>query len=156
MTDLAQQVVDTAVARGRTVATAESLTGGLLSAALTSVPGSSAVFRGGAVTYATDLKHQILGVDAQLLSTHSAVDADVAAAMAVGAATLCGADLGVATTGVAGPADQDGRKPGTVYIAVHDRGAETTAVEHCSFVGSREAIRTQTVATALGLLLSAL
>lgn len=101
-----------------TVATAESLTGGLLAAALTSVPGSSTVLRGGLVVYATDLKHSLAGVDEQLLADHGPVHPAVAVALADGARRRCGADIGVGLTGVAGPEPQNGRWPGTWYVAV--------------------------------------
>ncbi len=91
-----------------TVATAESLTGGLLGAALSSTPGASSTYRGGAVLYATDLKATIAGVDPMLLEQRGAVDADVAAAMADGVRERFGATFGLATTGVAGPTEQDG------------------------------------------------
>lgn len=114
----AQQVVAALAAAGLTVATAESLTGGLLAATLTEIPGSSAVLRGGLVVYATDLKHSLAGVDAALLDARGPVDPDVAVALAQGARRRCGADIGVGLTGVAGPADQDGHPPGTWYVAV--------------------------------------
>lgn len=105
-------------AAGLTVATAESLTGGLLGAALSSVPGSSAVLRGGLIVYATDLKHDLAGVPAELLAQRGPVDAEVAVALAAGAARRCGADLGVGLTGVAGPDPQHGHPPGTWFVAV--------------------------------------
>lgn len=116
--DLAQEVLDLAKARGLTVAVAESLTGGRLAAALTGRAGASAVFRGSVTAYATDLKTSILGVDAELLARVGAVDGTVAAQMAAGVRRVCGSDLGIATTGVAGPDPQDGREVGTVYIAL--------------------------------------
>jgi nicotinamide-nucleotide amidase len=97
---------------------AESLTGGMLCSALIDVPGASAVVRGGVVSYATDLKHRLLGVDAGLLAANGPVDPDVATQMAHGVRERLGADWGVATTGVAGPDPQDGIAAGTVYIAV--------------------------------------
>src|SRR5690348_4361122 len=106
--DLASQVLDLLRAGGQTVAVAESLTGGLVAAALTDVPGSSASFRGGVVAYATELKADLLGVDAMMLRRHGAVYPQVAAAMAQGVRARLGATYGVATTGVAGP-DQIGR-----------------------------------------------
>ncbi|MGH3322733.1 MAG: CinA family protein [Streptosporangiaceae bacterium] len=109
--------------RGATVAVAESLTGGLLGAVLTQVPGSSTTFRGGVTAYATDLKASLLGVSRALLAERGAVDADVASAMAAGASERLGATYGLALTGVAGPEPQDGRPPGTVYVAlVESRG----------------------------------
>jgi len=106
---------------GATLATAESLTGGLLAATLVDVAGASAVFRGGLVPYATDLKAALVGVDQGLLDRVGPVAAEVAAALAEGARQRCGADWGVATTGVAGPDPQDGHPPGTVFVGVAHR-----------------------------------
>lgn len=104
--------------RGQTVAVAESLTGGMVCAALVEVPGASAVVRGGVVAYATDLKHRLLEVDGDLLARTGPVHADVAAQMALGVREVLGADWGVATTGVAGPGAADGAPAGRVYLAV--------------------------------------
>jgi nicotinamide-nucleotide amidase len=114
--------------RGATVAAAESLTGGLLGAELTEMPGSSATFAGGMVTYATEAKHRLLGVPAELLAAHGAVHPDVAAAMAAGVRDALGATYGLAVTGVAGPEPQDGRPVGTVYAAVAGPGDSRTVV----------------------------
>lgn len=145
----AAEVVGALVAAGRTVATAESLTGGLVCAALTSVPGSSAVVRGSVVAYATELKDAVLGVDADLLATGGAVQAEVARQMAVGVCRVLGADLGIATTGVAGPDPQDGRPVGTVFVAVAAR--DHVVVRELALTGDRAAIRAATVAEALAL-----
>ncbi|MGA5873460.1 CinA family protein [Streptomyces cinereoruber] len=104
--------------RGQTLAVAESLTGGLVAAELTGVPGASASFRGSVTAYATALKHELLGVDAALLAERGAVDPEVASQMAAGVRARLGADWGLATTGVAGPDPQDGQPVGTVYVAV--------------------------------------
>ena len=112
------QLIADLTAQGRTVAAAESLSGGLFTALLTEIPGSSAVVRGGFVVYATDLKHTLAGVDASLLAEHGAVHPDVAVALAAGARRRCGAHFGVGLTGVAGPDPQDGRPPGTFYVAL--------------------------------------
>ncbi|MFG1854750.1 CinA family nicotinamide mononucleotide deamidase-related protein [Actinomadura geliboluensis] len=114
--------------RGATVAAAESLTGGLIGAELTAMPGSSATFAGGMVTYATETKHRLLGVPAELLAEHGAVHPDVAAAMAAGVRDALGATYGVAVTGVAGPEPQDGHPVGTVYIGVAGPGDSRTVV----------------------------
>jgi nicotinamide-nucleotide amidase len=111
-------------ARGWTVATAESLTGGLLAAVLTEVPGASAVLRGGIVCYATDLKTSLAGVDAELLRVAGPVDPRVACQLAAGARQRCGADIGIGLTGVAGPEPQGGRPPGTVFVARSGSGGE--------------------------------
>ena len=103
---------------GATLATAESVTGGLVGAAITAVPGASQVYRGGVVAYATDLKTQLLGVDSGLLARVGAVDAEVVGSMAEGVRVRLGADYGLATTGVAGPDSQDGKPPGTLWIGV--------------------------------------
>ncbi|HEU5333763.1 MAG TPA: CinA family protein [Actinocrinis sp.] len=132
-----------------TVAVAESLTGGQLAAALTSVPGASAVFRGSVTAYATDLKASILGVDATLLAEHGAVHPEVARQMAEGVRRLCGADVGLATTGVAGPEPQDGQPVGTVYTAVAT--ADGSAAQHWRFTGTRAGIQRDSTAAALNL-----
>lgn len=109
--------------RGWTLAAAESLTGGLLTAALTEVPGASAVVRGGLVVYATDLKHTLADVPESLLLERGPVDRDVAVALAEGARRRCGADVGVGLTGVAGPDRQGGVEVGTWFCAVVHPGA---------------------------------
>jgi len=111
-------LVASLAARQLTVATAESLTGGLLAAVLTEIPGSSAVVRGGLIVYATDLKHHLAGVDADLLAARGPVDPQVAAALADGARRRCGASIGIGVTGVAGPDPQDGVPVGTWFCAV--------------------------------------
>nr|WP_218887785.1 CinA family protein [Cellulomonas oligotrophica] len=141
-------------ARGLTLAVAESLTGGLVTAALVDVPGASRVLRGGVVAYATDLKHALLGVDADLLARRGAVDAQVAAAMAAGVRDRLGADVGLATTGVAGPDPQDGHPAGTVHVAVHAPGAARG--RELALPGGRDAVRRATVDAVLGLALEAL
>ncbi|GAB3459291.1 CinA family protein [Streptomonospora sediminis] len=138
-------------AAGATLATAESLTGGLIGAALTSVPGASALYRGGVVAYATDLKTQLLGVPGGLLAERGAVDPDVARAMAEGACTRLAADYGLAVTGVAGPDPQDGKSAGTVYAAVCVPGGRCRGGEF-DLTGDRAAIRAETAEQALRLL----
>jgi nicotinamide-nucleotide amidase len=156
-TGVAAQIIGLLAARGQTAAVAESLTGGLLAAALTSVPGASAVFRGGVVAYAPDLKAAILGVPADLLERCGAVDPEVAAEMAAGVRSRLAATIGAATTGVAGPAPSDGKPVGTVYIAVSigpDAPVESTAVRSLALRGSRDEIRRETVTQCLRLLLA--
>ncbi|GAA2134795.1 CinA family nicotinamide mononucleotide deamidase-related protein [Actinomadura napierensis] len=114
--------------RSATVAVAESLTGGLIGAELTAMPGSSETYAGGMVTYATELKHRLLGVPEDLLAEHGAVHPDVAAAMAAGVRDRLGATYGLAVTGVAGPLPQDGQPVGTVYIGVTGPGDTRTVV----------------------------
>ncbi len=135
---------------GQSVACAESLTAGLLSARLVDPPGASAVVRGAVVAYATDLKASVLGVDPALLAERGAVDAQVAAQMAQGARSVLGADWGVATTGVAGPDPQDGMPVGRVYVAV--AGPPGTVVERHDLTGGRDEIRGGAVEVALALL----
>lgn len=137
----------------RTVACAESLTGGLVCAVLTSVPGSSAVLRGGFVVYGTDLKATLAGVDRSLLDAHGAVHPEVAGALADGARQRCDADLGLGLTGVAGPDPQDGVAPGTVYVALS--GAGPPRVRELHVPGDRHAVRTAALTGALELLESA-
>lgn len=117
---LAEEVVGVLRDRGLTVAVAESLTGGLILVTFTEVPGVSDVLRGGVVTYATDTKASELGVDEALLRDRGPIDPDVARAMARGVRTRWNADVGVATTGVAGPKPQNGHPVGEVYVAVAD------------------------------------
>lgn len=140
-------------ARGETFATAESLTGGLVAATIVDVPGSSTVFRGGLVVYATDLKHDLAGVDRALLDREGPVSPTVAAALARGARDRCGADWGVATTGVAGPTPQNGVPVGTVFVAVAGpSGVE--AVQELTLTGDRPTIRGATVSAAFALLVA--
>jgi nicotinamide-nucleotide amidase len=154
LADAAGAVVRRLAERRLTVATAESLTGGLLSAALTAVPGASAVMRGGVVVYATEMKAQLAGVPEPVLEAHGPVAAETAAAMAAGIRIRVGADVGVATTGVAGPDSQDGHLPGTVFVAV----AHESVTRVRSFAGpdrvrgDRTAVRARTVVVALGML----
>lgn len=151
----AAEVVATLTASGLTIGTAESLTGGLVCAALTDVPGASAVVRGAVVAYATDLKAAVLGVDPELLATGGAVQAEVAVQMAHGVCRVLGCEVGVATTGVAGPDPQDGQPVGTVFVAVATSaraGSPARArVEALLLDGTRETIRHETVDAALAL-----
>ena len=151
---VAAQVIAGLAAHGGTVAVAESLTGGLVTARLVDVPGASAVVRGGIVAYTTQLKHRLLGVDADLLARGGAVQAEVALQMAAGVRGPLEATWGLATTGVAGPDAQDGHPPGTVYVAVS--GPRAGRVRSLHLVGDRAQIRAATVDQALDLLLFAL
>ncbi|CRK58466.1 C-terminal domain of CinA type S [Alloactinosynnema sp. L-07] len=135
---------------GQTVATAESLTAGLVAAVLTSVPGSSAVVRGGVVVYGTDLKADLAGVDADLLAERGAVDEEVARQLADGARTRCGATIGVGLTGVAGPDPQDGVAVGTVWVALS--GPRGSRAVRLTVSGGREDVRAAAVRGALDLL----
>ncbi|WP_329123846.1 CinA family protein [Streptomyces sp. NBC_01465] len=147
----AAQVLELLAGRGETLAVAESLTGGLVAAELTSVPGASRVFRGSVTAYATELKRDVLGVDGELLAARGAVDSGVAVQMAGGVRRVLGADWGVATTGVAGPDPQDGQPVGTVFVAVSGPdGAENVASLRLN--GDRAEIRRESVRSALRLL----
>ncbi|MFJ4596310.1 CinA family protein [Kitasatospora sp. NPDC088861] len=136
-------------ARGGTLAVAESLTGGLLAAALVDVPGASATFRGSVTAYATELKASVLGVDEGLLAVYGPVHPVVAGQMAEGVRRLLGATYGIATTGVAGPDPQDGQPVGTVHLAV--AGPEGTLVSSPRLSGGRARIRHGAVTAALEL-----
>lgn len=148
------RVVRRLAAAGQTLAVAESLTGGLVSAGVVDVPGASRVLRGAVVAYATELKATLLGVPDDLLAAVGAVHPDVARAMAAGVRARLGADWGVSTTGVAGPDPQDGHPPGTGFVAVDGPG--TALVREIGVGGDRAAIRHGTVVAALDLLLFAL
>jgi nicotinamide-nucleotide amidase len=139
-------------ARGETLATAESLTGGMVGAALTDVAGVSAVYRGGVVVYATDLKAKLAGVPQDLLDAVGPVHPDTAAALATGVRERLEATYGLATTGVAGPDPQAGVEAGTVYIAA--AGPNAVQVRKLQLSGDRSAVREATVEAALELVAS--
>jgi competence/damage-inducible protein CinA C-terminal domain len=150
----AAEVVAALGERGLTIATAESLTGGLVADALVSIPGASAVYVGGVVAYATRLKAALLGVDADLLAREGAIHPLVAEQMAAGVRARLGADVGVATTGVAGPDPQDGHAPGEVWVGVAtDAGVRSLRLD---LGGDRAAVRRETVEAALAAVLVAL
>ncbi|MFD4771598.1 CinA family protein [Streptomyces niveus] len=149
--EVAARVLDLLVRQGTTLAVAESLTGGLVAAELTSVPGASRALRGGVTAYATDIKRDVLGVDGTLLAERGAVDPEVARQMAVGVRVVLAAGWGIATTGVAGPEPQDGQPVGTVYVAVSGpHGAEKVAALRLN--GDRAEIRRESVRSVLDLL----
>jgi nicotinamide-nucleotide amidase len=155
VSEVASRIVASLTTSHRTIAVAESLTGGLLTSALVDVPGASAVLHGGVVAYDTALKHSVLGVDAEVLAAHGAVHPDVAMQMAVGVRTALAvrgepAAIGVSTTGVAGPEPQDGHDAGVVFIGLaigHDVRSFPLRLE-----GDRRSIREQTVQRALEIL----
>ncbi|AHI00513.1 CinA family protein [Kutzneria viridogrisea] len=153
MTSLTARLVAELRARHQTVATAESLTAGLLSAELAAVPGASAVLRGGLVVYATELKATLAGVDPGLLAAHGAVHPQVAVQLAIGARDRCGATWGLGLTGVAGPDPQDGVSPGTVYLGL--AGPGVAEVTELGLTGDRQAVRAASVRAALESLLNA-
>lgn len=153
--DEAQQIVDALRSQNATVATAESLTGGLVGQTLTEVSGSSAVYRGGVISYCNAVKEQLLGVDGQILATLGAVSQPVAAQMAQGVRALLHTDYAVSTTGIAGPnSDETGKPVGLVYIAVS--GPQGTLVQQLSCSGSRQEIRMQSCQAVLQLLVTQL
>jgi PncC family amidohydrolase len=134
----------------KTLATAESCTGGMIGALITAVSGSSKFYKGGIISYTNEIKTALLGVDAELLDREGAVSAPVATAMAEGARRALGADVAISVTGLAGPSGDDrGTKVGTVYIGYADeRGAEAVCFR---FSGDRETVRRQTAREALKL-----
>jgi PncC family amidohydrolase len=159
--DIATDVIRLLRSANETLGVAESLTAGSVMAALTSVPGASAAFRGGVVSYATELKRQLLNVDADLIAREGVIHPDVAAQMAEGARRATSfvsgepTTWGIGTTGVAGPGEQDGKPVGTVFIGV--AGPEgVRAWGPFSFPGSRERVREATVVEALSKLRDAL
>lgn len=138
--------------QGKTLATAESLTGGGIGAALTAIPGSSEVYCGGIISYTNAVKKSVLGVPAEVLDRFGAVSRQTAEHMVKGVRKLLRTDVAVAVTGLAGPgADEYGNPVGTVFIAYAD--AEKLVVKHYVFTGSREDVRRQTAETALKLIL---
>lgn len=150
MTNLCCKVLE--VLQGKTLVSAESLTGGGIGHALTAIAGSSAVYKGGIISYTNWVKQHALGVPAETLAEFGAVSAPVAQAMAAGARQRLEADVAVSVTGLAGPGgDEFGNPVGTVYIGYQD--AAVSDVRHCLFHGSREEIRNQTIEAALNLIL---
>ncbi|MBF6212625.1 CinA family protein [Nocardia puris] len=135
----AAELVRALTATGHTVATAESLTAGLVAATVAGVPGASKVLRGGLVVYATDLKHTLADVGADLLATEGPVSAGAAEQLAAGARARCGADWGIGLTGVAGPDIQDGHPVGTVFLGLS--GPWHSEVMRLQLPGDRWTIR---------------
>ena len=154
MNSSATSLIVAAHTQSLTVATAESLTGGLLCATLVDVPGASQVIRGGVVTYQLQLKHELLGVDWDFLQQHGPYNERTAIDMALGVRERCGADVGISTTGVAGPGP-DGQTPaGTYFVAVALREQCVTKKGVCS--GNRQAVRLAAVNAAISLTLGEL
>ena len=138
--------------KGRTLVTAESCTGGGIGAALTAVPGSSAVYKGGIISYTNAVKENLLHVPREMLETYGAVSAQVAGAMAVGARENLQADVAVSVTGLAGPTgDEFGNPVGTVYIGFADANGSKSFVYH--FSGDREQVRSAAICAALEVIL---
>ena len=140
------------VLKGKTLATAESCTGGGIGAALTAIPGSSSVYKGGVISYTNEIKQNLLGVDSGVLDEYGAVSEPVAISMAVRARGLLKTDIAVSVTGLAGPdGDDRGNPVGLVYIGYAD--TNTTICKKCYFEGDRDSVRRQAVETALGIIL---
>lgn len=147
----AKNLVDILAAHGLVCAVAESCTGGGVACAITDVPGSSAVFAGGVVSYANEVKRDVLGVKAETLAEHGAVSPETAAQMAQGVLSLMKCDLAVSLTGIAGPGGGSGEKPvGLVWFGLAGRGGVRT--EKAIFAGGREEVRRKAVVHALGML----
>ncbi|MDR1237361.1 MAG: CinA family protein [Propionibacteriaceae bacterium] len=157
---MAERVIDCLTRRGLSLATAESLTGGLLAAALTAVPGASKVFRGGVVSYQTPMKQLLAGVPEEVLAAYGPVSERTAVELALGVRRITGADWALSATGVAGPDQQDCHPVGEVWIGVAGPGVGTATPQFCGhrfdFTGSRELIRAQSVSAALDALAAAL
>lgn len=151
---LASHLVEHLRTQNLTCATAESCTGGGVGSALTAVPGSSAVFAGGIISYSNEIKNRLLGVPQEDLSRHGAVSSEVAAAMAKGARTVLGTDLAVSLTGIAGPDGGTETKPvGLVWFGLATAAGVRT--ERAIFAGDRAAVREQAIRHALGMLMTA-
>lgn len=150
MTSLAFDVITRM--QGKTLATAESCTGGGIGNALTAVSGASKVYKGGIISYCNEVKHDLLHVPAEVLDQYGAVSAPVAQAMAKGARSALNTDIAVSVTGLAGPSgDEFGNPVGTVYIGYADES--TFTARHFVFAGDREAVRAQAIHAALELIL---
>ena len=140
--------------REQTVAVAESLTGGRLAVMLTALPGSSATFLGGVVSYATSVKVEVLGVPDEIVSRHGVVSSECAVAMARGVRSLLGSTYGISTTGVAGPTDQEGQPPGTVFVGL--AGPDGVSAVSLELVGDRAKIQDRTCVEAVSALVGIL
>jgi len=150
MMSLASEVIKALA--GKTLATAESCTGGMIGEMLTGVSGASAVYKGGAISYTNEVKQNVLGVDGELLAELGAVSAPVAGAMAAGVRKLLNADVSVSVTGLAGPGgDEFGNSVGTVFIGYDSEGC--SEVKEFHFTGDRNSVRRQAAEAALKLIL---
>lgn len=146
----ARRVVEALAARSQTVSVAESLTGGLVAAALVAIPGSSAVFSGGIIAYSAQIKQRLVDVPSEVIGAHGVVSGEVARALAEGVRQRCGTDWGVGTTGVAGPEPHGGRSPGVVWLAVS--GPDDEIARRYRFSGDRDHVRAASVERVLYLL----
>lgn len=152
--ELARQVIELARERELRLATAESLTGGMVGNYLCTVPGASAVYQGGVISYSNAVKEQVLGVDGALLAHQGSVDPMVAEQMASGVARVCGAELAISTTGVAGPDSHDGKPVGRVYLGLTDFSGSKNIEKN--YEGTRSYIRFQSTREALNILVESL
>jgi len=151
---LAQAIIDKAGAEGMMIAAAESCTGGMIASALTDVPGASAIFERGFITYTNEAKTEMLGVPAAIIEKNGAVSAPVARAMAKGALYNSRADVAVSVTGIAGPSGGTDRKPvGLVWFGLANRHGVTRVERRVFATGSRDFVRTKATETALHLML---
>ena len=147
---LSSKVIE--ILAGKTLSTAESCTGGGIGAALTAVPGSSAVYKGGVISYTNEIKREILCVPGEWIDKYGAVSPWVAMEMASGVRGLLHTDVAISVTGLAGPGgDEYGHPVGTVYIAYEDK--QRNGVHHYHFEGDRETVRNQAIEAALKLIL---
>jgi nicotinamide-nucleotide amidase len=153
---ITREVLERLASRGETLAKAESLTGGLIGSLITDVPGASASYLGGAITYATSVKGTLAAVPDAVLRADGPVAETTAGAMARGIAARCGADWGLAVTGVAGPEAQDDHPVGEVYVAVAHLATGTVLHRRLDLAGDRGTIRRQTAHSALQFLADAL
>ncbi len=147
------ELINLLLEKGATVATAESCTGGMVAARLTSVSGASGAFKYGAVTYCNEAKHMVLGVSTETLDEHGAISAETAKEMAEGIRKVMGADIGVSVTGNAGPGAAENKEVGLVYIGVSSENYFAVLENH--FEGDRISVRAQAADAALALALSA-
>lgn len=139
--------------RSATIGTAESVTGGALASLMSTTPGASETYRGGVVAYATDVKRDVLGTSEETVERYGAVSAECAAEMASGVRSVVGADYGVSTTGVAGPALQEGKPVGLVYIGI--AGPDGVSTQELHLVGDRDQVRAAACVEALAAAMSA-
>lgn len=157
MSELAAKVIRTLTERSLSLAASESLTGGLLGATLTDVPGASKVYLGGVIAYATPMKTALLGIDPGLIAEHTVVSEQIALEMAIGLQVRTDADWVIAVTGVAGPDGQDGHPPGEVWICVVGPRIpsipQVQQIQRFDFTGDRASIRQQTIEAAFQILL---
>jgi nicotinamide-nucleotide amidase len=152
--DLANELIQKLSQRHLTISVAESLTGGLVAASLTQIPGASAVFKGGIIAYGDEIKQQVLKVDPALITKFTSISEPVAQSMATNVRELMNTDIGIATTGVAGPGKSDGFAPGIVFVAISI--GDHKICQELELVGDRTQIRDQSVNEIFKLTLSQL